>query len=178
MSYLLLLIFSCRESAPVLQGIEEPGLLNDITSAQENRTIQEPPLIYKKAEGVYIDVFYLGGRSFTESRGILVEQLCDLEENTELPLGNGIVYRYRRGSIQVLEDEIYLLKIPLPESMRRSQSLQALGVPEQIDKYLITHREYRVENQWEFRRLRLKRENSQNELVTHFEAWKWVPNER
>ena len=173
----LLLIIACRETSPVLQGIEEPGLLQDITPVQENRTVKKEA-VYEKAAGVYIDIFYLGGRSFTEMRGVLAQQLGNLRETTELPLNNGMLYLYERGNIQVLEDEIYQFKIPLPEPMRRSQAFQLFGFPEQIDKYMITHKEYRVENQWEFRRFRLRRESQKNELVTHFEAWKWVPNER
>jgi hypothetical protein len=176
--YLFLLIFACRESSPVLQGIEEPEILNDITSASQNRTVEKKPKVYQKADGVYIDVFYLGGRSFSETRGILAEQFGDLTESMELPMNNGMKYQFEKGHIQVLEDEIYLIKVPLPEVMRRSQTFQIFGFPEQIDKYMITHKEYRVENQWEFRRFRLRRDSEKNEFVTHFEAWKWVPNER
>ena len=175
----LLLMLSCRESEPVLTGVEEPQLLGNITSAEENRTVPaNKEKIYQKLEGVYIDVPYLGGRSFLESRGVLAEQLGDLIESTELPFNHGRMYEYEKGIIQVLNDEMYRFQIPLPFAMRRSQAFQIMGFPEQIDNYMITHKEYRVENEWEFRRFRLRREDTKSEMVTHFEAWKWTPNER
>ena len=175
---LLFALLSCRESAPVLPAIEEPRLLENITSAEEARTSDKKNVVYQKQPNVYIDVFYLGGRSFTESRGVLAEQLGNLQDSVELPFNHGKQYQFERGTLQVLNDEIYRFQILLPELKRRSQAFQMMGFPEQIDDYIITHKEYRVDNEWEFRRFRLRRDNTENEFVTQFEAWKWVPNER
>ena len=87
-----LLILACREAQPVLQGIEEPGLLEDITPAAENRTEVKKAKVYAKANGVYIDVFYLGGRSFLETRGIIAEQFGDLQETTEVPMNLSLIH--------------------------------------------------------------------------------------
>jgi hypothetical protein len=65
----------------------------------------------------------------------------------------------------------------LPELLRRSSVLQILGFPEQVDKYLITHREYILENEWAFRRIRMKRDSKDNELVKEVSAWKFSPQE-
>ena len=175
---LLFALLCCRESDPVLPAIEEPRLLGNITSAEEVRTSDKQSVVYQKQPDVYIDVFYLGGRSFTESRGVLAEQLGDLKESSDLPFNHGKQYQFERGILQVLNDEIYRFQIPLPELQRRSQAFQMMGFPEQIDNYIITHKEYRVDNEWEFRRFRLRRDNVENEFITQFEAWKWVPNER
>lgn len=74
----------------------------------------------------------------------------------------GIEYVYDRGTIYVYDGRIYRLDIPLPEHMRRSEALLTLGFPEQVDKYLITHREYVLENEWAFRRLRMMRVSKEN----------------
>ena len=133
---------------------------------------------YQKSPDVYIDVFYLGGRSYTNSQGIIAEQLGEFQEVINLPMGKGQRYRFEKGNVQVLDDEIYMLQIALPEPKRRSDTFVSMGFPEQIDNYIITHREYIVEHQWEFIRFRLRRESKDSEFVNRFEAWKWDPKDR
>ena len=174
LTLILALIFSCKDSEPIIKGLEEQSIL----AKQNTKTTPKNRSVYQKEEQVYIDVFYLGGRSYTNSQGIIAEQFGQFLESIELPMGKGIRHRFERGNIQVLNDEIYMLQIELPEVKRRSETFQMMGFPEQIDKYIITHREYIVEHQWEFLRFRLYRENKDNEMVSRFEAWKLDPKKR
>ena len=174
--FLFLSSLSCRETEPQLQAVEKESLIlkQKINQKKESRQKKE----YQKPASVYIDFPYFGGRSYQASKGFLAEQFGRLQESSDLPMGRGTEYRFEKGVIQVLDDEIYMLQADLPESLRRNQALQILGFPEQIDNYIITHREYIVEHQWEFLRFRMKRDSTENELVTSFEAWKWDPKKR
>ncbi len=172
----LSVFYGCNEE-PVLTGIEPSSVLKDLPSAQER--IENPtPTIYQKKQGVYIDVLYLGGSDREMRQGILGAQLGNLQQSIELPMRQGIQYIYDKGSVYTFEGRIYRLDIELPEPLRRSQTLQLLGFPEQVDKYLITHREYVLENEWTYRRIRMKRQSKDNELVTSVSAWKFYPQEQ
>ena len=175
LSVSILWMTACGDPKPVLQGLEEQSILakKDLFSAPQKKNEG-----YQKSPQVYIDVFYLGGRSYTTSKGIIAEQFGQFQEVIELPMGKGMRYRFEKGNIQVLNDEIYMIQIDLPELKRRSESFRMMGFPDQIDKYIITHREYIVKHQWEFLRFRLYREDKNSEMVTRFEAWKWDPKDR
>lgn len=164
------------EDEPVLQAVETPAILEEVQSADERIETQDV-VQYQRKEGVYVDVMYLGGRDWVISQPILNDQLGDLQETQELPMRQGIHYRYDKGSVYVYEGRIYRMDIVLPELLRRSNCLQLLGFPEQVDKYLITHREYVLENDWEFRRIRMKRDSKDNELVKEVSAWKFSPQD-
>lgn len=167
--------FGC-EDEPVLQAIETPTILDEVQSADERLATQDV-VDYQKKKGVYVDVRYLGGRPWIDAQSTLTEQLGDLQDSQELPMRQGTRYIYDKGSVYIYEDQVYRIDLPLPEELRRSQVLQLLGFPEQVDKYLITHREYVLENEWEFRRIRMKRVGTENELVKEVSAWKFSPQE-
>ena len=177
LSNLLLFAFTvaCNEE-PVLQAIDAPNVLNDVPSADE-RLQQPQQQAYVKRDSVYIDVLHLGGLDWQLQQTVLNNQLGSLQQSTELPMQQGVEHIYDRGTIYVYDGRIYRLDIPLPEHMRRSEALLTLGFPEQVDKYLITHREYVLENEWAFRRLRMMRVSKENELVTMVSAWKFYPQE-
>jgi hypothetical protein len=164
------------KNEPVLRAIEQPALLKEVPSAEERLEAKEE-VQYSTKEGVYVDVMYLGGRDWIISQPILLEQLGSLQETQELPMRQGIRYQYDNGSIFVYEGRIYRMDLMLPELLRRSSVLQILGFPEQVDKYLITHREYILENEWAFRRIRMKRDSKSNEFVKEVSAWKFSPQE-
>jgi hypothetical protein len=182
-------LLACN-SAPVLQAIPNENssipseispsttgnILGDVVSAESKRTQKETG-VYVKPPGVFIDVLYLGNRSFEEAQGIIAEQMGNIQNTIEQPMGLGIRYEYEHGAIQVVDGKMYLFEIALPESMRRSQALQLLGFPEYVDKYLITHREYILENKWEFRRIRMIRDGKDNEFVHKILAWKFQPSQ-
>ena len=172
---LSILGFGCDDE-PVLQAIETPTILEDMQSA-EQRIATKDILEYQKKDGVYVDIRYLGGRSWMDAQPTLAEQLGNLQDSQDLPMRQGTRYIYDKGSVYIYEDQVYRIDLPLPEQLRRSAVLQILGFPEQVDKYLITHREYVLENEWEFRRIRMKRVGTDNELVKEVSAWKFSPQE-
>ena len=165
----------CKDE-PVLQAIDAPTILDAVPSADE-RLATKDIVEYQKKEGVYVDVRYLGGRSWNDAQPTLSDQLGKLQDNLELPMRQGTRYIYDKGSVYIYEGQIYRIDLALLEELRRSAVLQILGFPEQVDKYLITHREYVLENEWEFRRIRMKRVGTDNELVNEVSAWKFSPQE-
>lgn len=167
--------FGC-EDEPVLQAIDAPAILDEVPSADERLSTKDM-IDYQKQEGVYVDVRYLGGRSWNDAQPTLSDQLGNLQDSIELPMRQGTHYLYEKGSVYIYEDKVYRIDLSLPEELRRSAVLQILGFPEQVDKYLITHREYVLENEWEFRRIRMKRVSTENELVNEVSAWKFSPQE-
>ncbi|MCK6505107.1 hypothetical protein L6R53_17195 [Myxococcota bacterium] len=176
---LTLLLIACGPEEPVLQGVPaEPMLAGQPAAADlAGGTASDPTRPYARREGVVVDVHYLGGRSYTEHRDALADQLGALREVVDLPAGAGQRLDFERGTAQVLDDRIYMLRVPLPEPMRRSQALEVLGFPPYVGRYVTLHREYRLNNAWEFRRIRLRRASAEDELVTEVEAWHHVPGE-
>ncbi len=176
----LVALAGCGPEEPVLQGVPAEALLASQPSAEQraasadrlNRSATEP---YLKPEGVYVDVLYLGGASFRLNRDVLADQLGALQAVEDLPDGAQRA-RFERGEVQVKDDAIYLVTVPLPQPLRRSEALNALGFPAYVGRYVSLHREYRLNNTWGFRRLRLKRQSPEDELVTELEAWHTVPD--
>ena len=70
-----------------------------------------------------------------------------------------------------------MIRYELEKPLRRSEALQSSGFPEYVEDYISTHREYILNNQWEFRRFRMMKDKTNLEFVTSFEAWKWLPAE-
>jgi hypothetical protein len=179
-----LFLFSCRNADPVVPGIDEDPLLTEINSAKENRESrkiqqqQKAQSSYQKSPEVYIDINYLGGKMHKAVQDAIQDQLGNLQKKQALSPKDGERRFYEFGEIRTLDDQIYMIKITLPEAMRRSEALLKTGFPEQVDKYKEYHKEYQLHNEWGFRRIRMRRESPESELITQFEAWKWVPNER
>lgn len=172
------LLAACNQQQVVLQGVPPEPLLQDQPNAAESTEARPGPSeVYVRPQGVHVDVEHLGGRSFREFRDVLADQLGTLQQTTQLPGGDGVEYRFERGTVRVLDDDIYMLLVPLPEPLRRTDALVLLGFPAQVDRYLTLHREYRLNNELGFRRIRLKRQSRDSELVTEVEAWVEVPGE-
>ena len=179
MSWLFFLL-GCRENDPVLAGIPSEPLLEERTSAADSRkTPRENSKTkarhYQKPPGVIVDVQGFGGASFREVQPHLVEQLGAFVRKYTLSPKDGERRIYERGEVRLVRDTIYMIHFTLPEPVRRSDALRAAGFLEQVDKYLITHHEYQVLYEYEFVRFRMKRVDSESELVKSFEGWKWVP---
>lgn len=166
-----IIAFSCRSSEPIIQAVDEKPAIRE-------EVIPQKKSIDTQKSNILVDVFYLGGRSYTTSQGRITEQMGLFQEMIALPMGQGTKYIFEKGHIRVLDDEIYMIHVKLPNPKRRSETFQLMGFPEQIDNYIITHREYIVKHEWEFKRFRLFRDAKDNELVTAFEAWKWDPSDR
>ena len=181
MFFSILFLLSCRNTEPVISGIEEP-LLENVSSAQEERQKEQKkqaqPSPYEKREQIYIDINYLGGKNISVVQDIIQDQLGDFIQKQALSPKNGEVRKYENGLLRVLEGQIYMIKVQLPSPVRRSTALIQTGFPEQVDDYIDTHKEYQLLNEWGFRRIRMRRKNRTEELVKSIEAWKWVPNEK
>ena len=173
----LTLIFGCFD--PNVQTLPEQTLLSELPSAEENRE-QEAPAeasVYSKSEDVLVDILYMGGKPFQEINDLLATQLGPLQEHLELN-NQEEFRRYEQGDISIKDGAVFRIKFFYPEAIRRNQALTQIGFPEQVGSYIITHKEYQLTNQFGFRRLRMKRESKNTELVTEIEAWKWIPQEQ
>jgi hypothetical protein len=175
----------CGGDPPVLPGVPlqpllvEPAARTDAGDtepvARSSRTTN--PDYYEKPDAVWVDVMMLGGRPWRDVRGEVANQFGALAETIQLPGDSGTEMRFARGTVRVADDRIFMLRVPLPEPMRRGPALEAIGFPPYTGKYLEMHREYRLNNERGFRRLRMMRLDRQSELVTEVEAWHWIPGE-
>ena len=173
-----ILFFGCFD--PGAKVLPEQTLLSDVPSAEENRSqeiIDDNDAVYQKAEGVLVDILFLGGKPFLEVNDLLSSQLGPLQEHLELN-NNEHFRRYEQGDISVKDGAVFRIRFFYPESLRRNEALAQIGFPQQVGNYIITHKEYQLTNQFGFRRLRMKRESRDTELVTEIEAWKWIPQEQ
>lgn len=176
------LLLGCREEAPVLTGIPAAPLLEGTASAQERRGQFEEDLpevtqdVYEKPAGVYIDLGHITSRSFRDSRDIIADQLGELISRQERHDGMTEM-TFERAVIRLSDDRIFMIRVPLPEPLRRSEGLESLGFPLFVDRYITFHNEYRLNHEWGFRRIRLKRQSPDSELITEIEAWRWIPGE-
>ena len=156
--------------------VEEGEIRNEKTGEEqkeEKKTKTQVP----SSSTSGIDIPYLKGKSIEQVKGILTQQLGPLQE--VLPLANPEeeIRRYENGEISLYEGIVYRVKVLFPYPMRRSEALMYVGIPEQVDKYLVTHNEYQLTNTFEMRRIRLRRDNKENELVTEIEVFAWIPSE-
>jgi hypothetical protein len=167
-----LALWACDPPEPVLTGLPAEPLLAAKADADE----QAAPA-YAKSPGIHVDVRHLGGQRLDEVRGLLADQLGPLQATSELNRGDGREMRFSGGVLRVVDGRIYMLRVPLPEPMRRTDALEVLGFPPYVGRYLLLHREYRLNHEWGFRRLRMTRLARDSELVTEVEAWRFIPQE-
>ncbi len=185
MLFALLLCGACGQDEPVLSGVPEPQAPTSAPAApgeeapvlSELSQGAELPAAYQRAEGVLIDVRYLGGKTYQEVRDVVAEQLGPLQGSVELPAGAGTEMRFQRGELRVLDDRIIRVRVPLEPPLRRTAALAATGFPPATGRYVTLHREYRLHHEWGFRRIRLMREDRSSELVNAVDAWLVVPGE-
>lgn len=176
------LLLGCRQETPVLTGIPAAPILKGTASAQERRVqiAEDLPEVtqddYEKPAGVYIDLSHITSRSFRDSRDLIADQLGELIE-THARHDGMTEMTFERAVVRLSDDRIFMIRVPLPEPLRRSDSLQLLGFPMFVDRYITYHNEYRLNHEWSFRRIRLKRQSPESELITEIEAWRWIPGE-
>ena len=173
----LLNLAACREQTPVLVRIPAEPLL----SAPQDSPVpqkKKQARIYQKPAGVVVDVQTFGGGSFNELQPYIAKQLGGFVSKRPLTPKDGERRIYQKGEIRVVDDSVYMIRFELPEAMRRSKALQSAGFFEYVDDYIITHHEYKLLHKYDFVRIRMPRQSKENELVTHLEAWKWVPQDR
>ncbi len=166
------LLVACGSDEPVLPGVVTPRL-----QAQEPTAAPTEPEAYERPAGVLVDVQYLCSHPLTTIRGEVLDQLGRLTESSTLPAGQGEELVLERGALRVVDDRIYMIRLPLPEPMRRADVLRVVGLPPQVGETILTHREYRLNHERGFRRIRMKRQSRNNELVTEVELWHFIPGE-
>lgn len=132
---------------------------------------------YQRPAGVVVDARYLGGKTYSEVREVLSEQLGALLSATDMPGDGGRELVFERGKLRVVDDRIFRIYVPIEPALRRTAALEAVGFPPASGRYITLHREYRLNHEWGFRRVRLMRENRRSELVNAVDAWYKVPGE-
>jgi len=174
---------ACGPAQPVLSGIPaQPLLGGDEPEASDqpedgSGTGTTDPRSYTTPAGVLLDMRYLGGASYSASRDVISQQLGSLVAVVDLPGEGGQLLTFPQATLKVEDDKIYMLSLTLPEPMRRSQALEALGFSPYVGRYVTLHREYRLNNTWGFRRIRMMRASTDSELVRSIEAWHSVPGQ-
>jgi len=164
---------SCSDPEPVLPGVPTPRL----DRADNAPPAPEEPDVYERLPGVVLDVQHLCGHPLSEVRAEVLDQLGALVSSEQLPAGRGESLQMERGELRALEDRIYMLRMPLPEPMRRADVMRVIGLPPQVSETIQTHREYRLNHERGFRRIRMMRQSRRNELVTEVEVWQFLPGE-
>jgi hypothetical protein len=184
----LFALVACAPEAPLVAGVPAEPLLAPAPEepAPEEPVAAEPPAAptaaaadapYQRAAHVYVDVPYLGGKLYSEVRDLVADQLGDQRGSRELPQRGAKELNFVRGDLRTEDDRIFFLRIPLPNPMQRADALQMCGFPPQVKRAIGTSREYRLNHEWGFRRVRMERLGRDNDLVTEIEAWRWVPGE-
>lgn len=161
----------------MLTGIPSTAILQDsfttTPSAAETKGNS-----YQKHPNVLVDIRHFGGKNYRQMRDRIDEQMGALQSTKELDNGRGRELIFERGVVRTSKNTIYMMRVPLPSPLRRSEALEKVGFPPFVGGYTGFHREYRLHNEWGFRRIRMKRENRRSERVTEVEAWRWLPGER
>tara|TARA_B100000575_G_scaffold288200_1_gene287842 strand:+ start:473 stop:1012 length:540 start_codon:yes stop_codon:yes gene_type:complete len=173
---LVLLLGACESPAPVLSGIPEDPLLAAPDRVSE---AAEPlPTPYTKPPEVWVDIRYLCGQPLTAVRADLLDQLGPQLRVRELDAVRGREIQYERGRVRVLNGVVYMMSIPLNEPMYRRVAFERTGFPAFSGSAIQLSGEYRMNNEWDFRRIRMTRVERDSEFVNHVEAWRWLPRER
>ena len=150
-------------------GLEE----EEVLTADES----SGPVRYEKAEGVLVDVAYLGGRAWDEVRGEVELQMGRIQERSERGR-DGVEIRLDKGMIRVVDQQVQLLRVELPYAMRRSQALENLGLPPQVREWHSNERDWVTHHNFGFERIRMGRDEPDSELVVWVEARKFNPRRR
>jgi hypothetical protein len=158
-------------------GTPEPILLGVVAQAQETReglTIRSPKA-YVKPKGVYVDVGHLCGRSLDEVRDDLSEQLGDILASTDLNPKDGRELTLDRGKVRIKDGRIYMVRVELEGTLRRSTALQSVGLPPTVRKWNTFTYEYNTRYHAGFERIRMGRLSPESEEVLWVEVMKASP---
>lgn len=175
---MLLLLLACTTPTPVVQGIHPSETTEQITARRKQQELRASPqnlvVNYEKAEGVYIDVRYFGGKAYNDVRAALGEQLGALLSEKDLG-EQGEEMSFERARLRMKDGKIYMLEVPLPEPLRRTEALGVLGFPPADREYMNLTLEFRLNNAWGFRRIRFLRAERDGEEISSVQAWKEDP---
>lgn len=175
-----LAIVAC-DNTPVVSGVA-PTDVDKQTAEREAAEARTKPeaveQIYQKAPGVYVDVRFLSGRPYARIRDELAEQLG--EQQSTRDLGElGEERGFTRGTVRVdVDGNIYMIEVPLPERVRRSEALAQVGLPVQVDRWQSLPLEFRLNNTFGLRRVIFTRATQDSEDVVRVQAWAYAPSER
>ncbi|MFN7147103.1 MAG: hypothetical protein ACK4YP_25260, partial [Myxococcota bacterium] len=127
---LLLLLAACGDPEPVLQAVTPPRTPEEVAEQRERAELRASPAnldaSYTKAEGVYVDARYLGGRRYDAVRAEIEQQLGAVVEEREAPGGAREVV-FERGSLRLSGGTIQMVDVPLPEPVRRCVTCSSAG---------------------------------------------------
>ena len=131
MALAVLLIACWGSDEPLVRAIDAPVVTPEqIEAKREAEELRASPRImevnYKKPEGVYIDVQFMGGRRVDNIRDILADQLGALVEQSELVDGKQTM-KFERGELKIVDGAIAVINVPLPEPVRRTEAMALAG---------------------------------------------------
>ena len=163
---ILVALAACSE--PVLLGVdEEPVVESEAGSV-------EAVASYVKSDDVEVDTQYLLGRHVDEVQGELSAQMGEIIGRAELGR-DGVEVSYDRGSVRLIDDTLYQIRFELPFVMRRSQALEAAGLPAQVGAWHGNTLDWVVKWSFGMERIRMGREARGSEHVTWVEVRKFNP---
>ncbi len=170
-------LFACGTPEPVLRAVEPTPAAEAVAERRQEAELRATPEVidvrYVKPEGVYVDVRYLAGRQWRSVRAEVEEQLGAVVEERE-GAGGGQEVLLERGTIRLHDERIQMVEVPLPEPMRRSDAMAVLGLPPPTREYQAFSMEFRLLNQWGFRRIRFIRVEPGSEDIAKVQAWKFT----
>ena len=172
----LLALTACSPPDPVLSGIPDQPLLAPKADGTEDSSNEAAP--YVKPADVYVDIRHLCGQRMDAVRVELNEPLGGRQSVRELGAVDGREIQYIRGTIRVVDGTIYMVSVPLIEPMYRRVAFQQTGFPAFSGGVIRLSNEFRINNSWDYRRIRMKRVSRDAEMVSEIEAWRWIPRDR
>lgn len=166
MLLLLLQLWACRSSDPVLSGVgNDPGA-GEVTTAP-----------YALSAGVLVDLPLFAGAELDTVRGRLNEQMGDVQSKQTLGGGQGELLTLERGQVWVQDGRIYQLRVDLDRPTRREAALSSLNIDPRVDRPAALSDEIRVQWHQGFERLRLGRAERWSEMVIWVELRAFDPRE-
>ncbi len=170
----------CDGGEPVLSAVEPVRTPEQAAARRGAEELRASPAAidaaYARAAGVFVDARYLGGRSYRAVRAEIEQQLGAVVEERE-GAGGGREIVFERGTLRLQADTIQMVEVPLPEPVRRSEALALLGFPPATGDYKALSLEFRLLNNWGFRRIRLFRVERGSEDISRVQAWKFSGSE-
>lgn len=176
LQFILLGLTGCNPPEPVLSGIPDQPLLTPKADVQQPTPNQTAA--YVKPADVYVDVRHFCGQRLDAVRVELTDQLGERQSVRELGAVDGREFQFIRGTVREVGGTIYMVSVPLIEPMYRRVALQQTGFPAFSTSVIRLSNEFRINNSWDFRRIRMKRIERDAEMVSEVEAWRWIPRDR
>jgi hypothetical protein len=166
---ILVALAACSE--PVLLGVDDDPIV-DIETDELASIVS-----YVKSEDVEVDARYLLGRHIDEANAELTTQMGEILSRVDIGL-DGVEVLLETGKVRLIDDIIYQIYFELPFVMRRSQALEAVGLPAQVGAWHGNTLDWVVKWSFGMERIRMGRESRGSEHVTWVEVRKFNPRRR